>query len=116
MQNKQINQQKTSLQKLKIQESLQEAQVTLFEKLYKNEIDWKTMESHQNFVIALTDPLWKANIEFSKINEKEDDQIEKMITPNTMNIAATITLIHKDQLLKNPTNTLTFCCVKDASS
>ncbi len=109
-QTSQIDQQKASLQKLQSQEKLQEAQVVLFEQLYKNSIDWHTIESQNPTVLKLQDPLWKAHAFFSPIKPEEKIEQQQML------VEARIQLSHKDELLPQPEATLHFYCVKHAPS
>ena len=104
----QIKKQSESVKSFKIDEKLQEATVKLYEYLYLNQIDWKTIHSRKGYVIVLDDPEWKADYSFNVIEDKEE------ISTDAMLATATISLLHRDVKASNRTTTIHFCCVRNA--
>lgn len=106
----QIKKQTESVSSFKIDEKLQEATVKLYELLYLNQIDWKTIQSKKGYVFVLDDPEWKAQALFDLKKEKEE------IMPDAMYATATISLLHKDVEKGGRTTTIYFCCVRNAKT
>lgn len=104
----QIKKQSESVKSFKIDEMLQEATVKLYERLYFNQIDWKTIHSRKGYVFILDDATWKADCSFDLIEDKEE------IATDAMLATATISLLHNDVKASDRTTTIHFCCVRNA--
>ena len=89
-----VKQARESLLMVQQERRMQEACVELFESLYMNRIDWKAIQDKQSSQFALSDPAWKAIVDF------EPKGKETTMTPDVMDVKVTLTLFYNDREMK----------------
>lgn len=77
---------KESVQKLERERSIQQASVRLFELLYKQQIDWKTIAEEKSYETRLESGDWVVKYDFAHIRKT------KAVLPDGLYVTATISL------------------------
>jgi len=99
-----ISKEREASLKLIQERALQEASVTLLERLYTRQIEWQMIQEQKPYEFPLDLKNWRAKCEFTLENANTK------IIADLMHVRAKISLLHKDAPIENTDTTLYFCC------